>query len=40
LLGRVYTRLGKSKEAAAQFKVTEELIQKKNKESGGMATPR
>lgn len=40
LLGRVYTRLGKPEQAAEQFKMTEQLMHQKNKESGGMATRR
>ena len=40
LLGRTYARLGKSREAAEQFKLTESLIRKKNGRSGGMASSR
>jgi Tfp pilus assembly protein PilF len=38
LLGRVYTRMGKSELAAEQFKITENLIHQQNSKSGGMAS--
>lgn len=40
LLGRIYKRTGKNEEAAAQFKVTEQLIQKHKTQMGGMASGR
>jgi|SRR5579863_3237586 len=38
LLGRIYQRLGNRDQAAAQFKLTEELIRQQNAKSGGMAS--
>jgi tetratricopeptide (TPR) repeat protein len=40
LLGRVYKRMGRNGDAAAQFKLTEQLIRQHNRESGGMASGR
>lgn len=40
LLGKIYKRLGKTQQAAHEFKLTEELIRQQNAKSGGMATSR